>query len=530
MLTLLIKDFKLLFSTGKSKARRFLDGIFSVIMTALIIAIEVFLFSAILTKIKSYSGAPETFTCLFLAVISVLMMANGVLKAMKLFFNKKDIDQLANHPVSDGMMISSKLIFLFLNHYATAFLFTFPIFTAYGIIFRKTAWFFYMAIFYPVASFLFEVGVALLLVYPVWLLIEYLKKHVALEFAVAVVLLFAGATIYSIVLSAFVDMVANNDLNLIFTDESITKISKITSRLVPINFLVDFFIKGSRLKMTPYVCISLGIFILGTAVTVFMYGYIRHVAPQRKQRERIFKFRGRKVNIALALKELALITKNPDFIFSFSGLLAVEPFLLYLIVVAMSTIFTSGTFMYYVSLFPDFTSMISVFLVMMVTLIISSGANRYISMEASTIKNLKTIPISPKRQLIIKVLIPFIMSETALVISILVILIGRAASPLVCLFAFLLSTVLLFVFDLIAMREELHIRHAKPRSTFMSSLFAYLLPIMFVALGLVLSFVGVPIWLICLFGALIFIGIGIPVFINVWRNMDAWFMDLETQY
>ena len=80
------------------------------------------------------------------------------------------------------------------------------------------------------------------------------------------------------------------------------------------------------------------------------------------------------------------------------------------------------------------------------------------------------------------------------------------------------------------MREELHIRHAKPRSTFMSSLFAYLLPIMFVALGLVLSFVGVPIWLICLFGALIFIGIGIPVFINVWRNMDAWFMDLETQY
>ncbi len=530
MLTLLIKDFKLLFSTEKSKTRRFLDGVFGVVMTALIIAIEAFLFSAILTKIKSYSGAPETFTCLFLAVISVLMIANGVSKAMKLFFNRKDIEQLANHPVSDGMMISSKLIFLFLNHYATSFLFTFPIFTAYGIIFKKTAWFYYIAIFYPVASFLFEVGVALLLVYPVLLLVEYLKKHVAVEFAVAVGLLFAGATLYSIVLTAFVDMVANNDLNLIFTDESIAKLTKITSRLVPINFLVDFFIKGLRFKMTPYICISLGIFILGTAVTVFMYGYVRHVAVQRKQRDRSFKFKSRRVSVALALKELALITKNPDFIFSFSGLLAVEPFLLYLIVVAMSTIFTSGTFVYYISLFPDFTSMISVFLVMMVTLIISSGANRYISMEATTIKNLKIIPISPKRQLIVKVLIPFLMSEIALIISILAILIGRAASPLACLFAFLLSTVLLFVFDVIAMREELHIRHGRPRSTFMSSLYAYLLPISFLAVGLVLSFVGMPIWLIYLMGMAIFAGIGIPVCLNVWRNMGVWFMDLETQY
>ena len=530
MLTLLIKDFKLLFSTEKSKARRVADGIFSVVMTALIIAIEAFLFSAILTKIKTYSGAPETFTCLFLAVISVLMVVNGVSKAMKLFFNKKDIDQLANHPISDGTMISSKLIFLFLNHYATAFLFTFPVFVAYGVIFKKTSWFFYLAIFYPALSFLLEVGVALLLVYPVWLLVEYLKKHVAVEFAVSVVLLFAGATVYSLVLNTFVDMVSSGDLGLLFTDESIRSLSKITSGLVPINFLVDFFIKGSRLKMTPYICISLGIFILGVAITVFMYGYMRRVVIQKKTREKTFTFKPHSPSYALAVKEIALITKNPEFVFSFSGLLAVEPFLLYLIVAAMSTIFTSGTFVYYVSLFPDFTSMISVFLVMMVALIISSGAVRYISMEASTIKNLKTIPISSKKQLIIKLMIPFVMSEIALFIAILVLLIGRAAPPLACLFAFLLSSVLLFVFGVISMREELNIRHNKPRSTFISTFYAYALPFAFLIIGLLLSLVGLPVFVIYLLGMLVFAGVGVPVVLKVWHNMDDWFIDLETKY
>ena len=178
MLTLLSKDFKLMFAGEKTLSRRILNAIFSVVFTACFIAIEIFLYSKILNKIKDYRDAPVAFTCVFVAIVSLLMIINGISKAQKLFFDRKDIEQLSNHPIDDGALIGSKLIFLFFNHYVTSFIFLYPVFIAYGVIFSNNPMYFYTALFYPVLSFFFEVGVALILVYPVWLLIEYLKKHV----------------------------------------------------------------------------------------------------------------------------------------------------------------------------------------------------------------------------------------------------------------------------------------------------------------------------------------------------------------
>ena len=530
MLTLLIKDFKLIFSGEKSAAKRFANAVFSIVFIGAFVAIETFLFAKILEKIKDYANAPTIFTCLFVAVISVMMIANGVSKAQKLFFDKKDFEQLANHPVSDGMLIGSKLVFLFLNHYATAFIFIYPIIAAYGVIFSKSAFYYYFALFYPALSFFFEVGIALLMVYPVWLLFEYLKKHILIEFISAVVGLFAASLLYSAVLRTFVDMVANNNLNLIFTEESISKLGTFAKILVPINFLVDAFIVENTARLLPYVCISLGVFVLGVSLTVFMYTYIRTVTVARKSKEGELKFKEKSVLLGLAQKEITLITKTPGFIFSFTGLLVVQPFLLYLIVVAMSTIFASGTFLYYTTLFPNFVSMISVFVVIMVTLIINSGANQYITIEERTIKTMKIIPISHKKQLLIKVGIPFLMSEASLLLSVLVLLITGAIPPLGCLFAFLLATLALLVFDIISMVEELKIRHAKPRSTFLSTLYAYLLPFVYVAAGLLLSYLGTPVVVIYIAGMGIFALLGLPALLSILRNMGNWFMELETVY
>ncbi len=531
MLTLLTKDFKLMFAGEKTLAKRILNALFSTIFAACFIAIEIFLYSKILNKIKDYRDAPVAFTCIFVAIVSLLMIINAISKAQKLFFDRKDIEQLSNHPIDDGALIGSKLIFLFFNHYVTSFIFLYPVFVAYGVTFANNPMYFYTALFYPVLSFFFEVGVALIFVYPVWLLIEYLKKHVLIEFIVSAVLLFGFSLLYSRILKTFVDMVANNNLDLIFTEKSMTRLTGICSRLYPINFLVDIFLVNSTRELLPYLCIALGVFILGLAITVFMFTYVRTVSVARKSNpEREFTFKNRSVTLSLIYKEVALISKNPDFIFSFTGLLVVQPFLLYLIVVAMSTIFSSGTFLIYATLFPSMISTVNIFVVIMVTLIIASGANHYISMEERTIKNMKTIPIDYRKQLLVKIAIPFIMSEASLTIAMLVILITGAMSPLSCLFAFLISTVALAVFDIISLTEELKIRHAKPRSTFLSTLYAYLLPITFAVLSLAFSFLGFKSWLIYSIGIIIFALLGLPSVLGLKRNMGDWFMELETVY
>lgn len=530
MLNLLIKDFKLMFVGESGKSKRIVYSFLSVLFVSSFIAIEAFLYTAILTKIKNYSNAPVTFTCLFLSVISLFMIFNGIIKAQKLFFDRKDAEQLSTHPVSDGMLIGSKLVFLFINHYITSLIFIYPVFVAYGIIFTKSIWFYYVAIFYPILSFLFEIGAALILVYPVWIVSRYLKRHVVLEFMSAVLMLFGLTFVYSKVLNEFVNMVVGNSVSLIFTQESMSMLEDIVDFLIPINFLTSAFIEGTSSQMLSYLCISCGIFILGASISIFTFNYVRNITTSDKRKKKPIVRKPRSVTMGLVIKELSLITKTPGYILSFSGLLVVQPFFLYLIVVAMRAIFNSGTFLYYTSLLPNFASFICIFLVIMVTLIINSGANQYITMEFATVKNLKIIPVDYRKQLIIKVAIPFIMSEISMIISLIVIWAGGAMSPQSCLFSFILSTAALFVFDVISMVEELNIRHGKPRSSFMSTLYAYVLPFAFMLTGLLLSYFGISLSLICGVALLVFLVLGAPFVIGLWRKMGDWFMLLEMRY
>ena len=527
MLTLLIKDFRLMFSKGTRSAKSVLKAILVALFLGFFVGIEIFLFSAILKKIENFSGAPFTLTLMFLVVISAFMTVSAVFQAKKLFFNEQDIQQLANHPVTNSKMILSKLIFLVFIHCATSLIFEYPIFIAYGLMYNKPLVFYYTSLFYPLAASIFEIGIGLIFVYPVRMLLEYLKKHVVLEFTLAVALMVCLIIPYSKVLNMFVNLVTNNEITLIFTEDSMAALSTFGKYAVPVNFLTDFFIMKKASALLVYLCIAGGLLVFGLSITIYSFHRVRNITTASKPKPIKFEYKKRSQTYGLAKKELILLTKNPDYIFSFSGLLVVQPFLLYLIVVAMNAIFSSGTFLYYTTLFPNFVALIDVFLVIMITLIINSGANQYISMEERTIKNLKTIPVGYRRQLLIKVLLPLSMSVASLFISILVLLIGGIVSALTALFAFLLSVVVVLVFDTISLREELKIRHGKPRSSYLSNLFSYIMPLSYIAMVMVLSYNGFSLLLMYLMGVLLFTLIGLPPFIIIKKHMGDWFMELE---
>ncbi len=527
MLTLLIKDFRLMFSRERSGAKSVLRFIFTALFILCFVAIEIFLFSALLEKIENFSDAPAAFTLLFLFIISVFMTVSAVFQAKKLFFNEQDIQQLANHPVENSKIILSKLIFLVFVHYTTSLLFEYPVFVAYGSIYNKPLMFYYTSLFYPLVASIFEIGVGLLLVYPVRMFLEFLKKHILLEFILAVVLIFGLVIPYSQVLNMFVNLVTNNEITLLFTEENMAAVAAFGDFAVPVNFLVDFFIMKKSSAILAYIGIAGGIFILGLSITIYMFHRVRNIAATSKPKKLKFSYKKRSQLYGLAKKEIILLTKNPDYIFSFSGLLIVQPFLLYLIVVAMNAIFSTGTFLYYTTLFPNFVELFDVFLIIMITLIINSGANQYISMEERTIKNLKTIPIDYRLQLLVKVLLPFIMSVVSLSVSIIVLMIDEVTTPLTAVFAFVLSFVVVLIFDIISLKEELKIRHGKPRSSYLSNLFSYVLPLTYIVLVMVLSYLGMSLILVYLMGILLFALLGLPEIISVKKHMGDWFMELE---
>lgn len=527
MLNLLSKDFKLMFQEGTSLPKRIIQSILSFVFVIIFIAIEVYLFSTILQKIERFNNAPVAFLNLFMFILSVFIIISNVINADKLFFNEKDIEQLSVHPVSNSKIILSKLIFLFFSHFLSTLMFVVPIIIAYGANQGATVEYYYQTLFYPVLSFLFEAGVSLLLVYPYWLLKKYLKKHFTVKFIITLVGLFIGCYIYSEVLNLFITLVAGNDINSLFTTDSINGLIEMRKYLVPIRFLVDVFIQNRASSFIPYILISLGVFIMGLTIAIFAFNYVRNISINVGFNEKEHKYKGQSPEKALVKKEVEILTKNADYTVSFVDLLIVQPFLAYLIIKAMNTIFASGVFAYFLTIVPEFIKHLDLFLIMLFTVIISSGANQYIQMEKKTIKIMKTIPVKFKTQLIIKVSIPLILSFASLVITYIVLLIMKLINFPSFIFGLCLSTLLLIIFNMISLLEELKIRHSKPRSVFLSTLFSYVVPLIIFGVGVLFSYLKLSIYLSYLiaFGILALCFIPLVIYLKI--KINDLFMELD---
>lgn len=140
---------------------------------------------------------------------------------------------------------------------------------------------------------------------------------------------------------------------------------------------------------------------------------------------------------------------------------------------------------------------------------------------------MKTIPVSYKTQLLIKVGIPFVLSFVSFLITILVLVISGVISFITFVFALILVTILLITYEIVSLKEELSIRNRKPRSTFISNLYSYALPIVYFGVTAVLSFYSIPLVLAFIIGVVVLVGILIPNIIHIKKNMNSLFMDLD---
>lgn len=527
MINLIYKDFKLLFSSDKGKTQKILSLIFSTVFIGLFVAIEVFIFNMIFQKIENIVYADMAFVTVFLVIISVIMIVMGVGRAYKLFFDERDINQLTRCPVTSGEIIFSKIIFLFIMHYATSFVFVYPIFVSYGVLVGRTPWYYFITIFYPFLTFFFEVGISLLFVYPYKLVKDFLKKHIVVELVVSIVLMIVLLFVYSAVLNVFMELVANNSMSSLFTTTNINALISLRKYLVPINFLIDLFVKYEFKNFFFMLSIAFGAFLIGTTVCIIGYQYFRnttHSTPKNKKEKPV---KIRKVYKALILKELTLIFKDPNYIFSFSGILFSMPFFMYLVISAINQIFTNGVFLYYIQMLPSFLPLVNILLIMMFTVIVNSGANRYISMEEKTIRIIKSIPVNHRLQLGIKVAIPFILSSISLIISLFVLLVTGVISFVTFLFALLFSFILLFIFCMVSLIEELNIRNNKAKQTTLSTIVSYVVPILFFVISILLAYVKVPYVLVNLIGLVLLLGVAGLIVWYLIKNLDRKFMELD---
>ncbi len=532
MLSLLLKDFKLLFGGKGSVKKNIISAISSILIFAVFLVIETFMFSMILSKIRNYNNATIPFLTLFLFFISVAMTFLDLMQAHKLFFNEKDNAQLILHPISNGQLIGSKLIFLFLSHFLTTTLLVYPLIVSYGLMVGKPPMYYYMGVFYPFLSFFFEVGVALLLVYPCKIFIDFLKKYTVVQFIVALIVMCFACMAYNTVLQWFMTLVVNNDIGALFTVESINFLAVLRRYLIPANFYADIFFSGATNKFLFCLAIFAGLFVLGTTLAVTCFHYLRSFKLSDRKRKN--KVVGKLTpKWALFKKEWLLLFRDSSNIFSFTGLLMIQPFLVYVVIHSLNTVFSSGTFAYYMSAFPELIPLLDMLIVMLFSVIISAGANDFFQKEERTMRIVKTIPVPIKTQVFIKIAVPCILSFASLLVTTLTLWISGTVSFLTFAFATLLTAMLLTTFTVLSLKEQFALQRTHAQESVMTSIYAYLLPILFVV-GSIVGIVGtadtgyrLPLWVAYLIGTGFFGILAVPHFINLKKKIILGFLDME---
>ena len=528
MLSLIAKDFKLLFSgNSQNKMGKFLSYLFAFVVAILFIVIEVYLFQAIFNKMEAIKGASSSYFSLFLFIISTLLTVFCVFTSMRLFFNSEDNNKLAALPISDAKIVLSKLIFLFITMYAMNLTFNLPLFITYGVIYRKMYSFYFNAVFYPVLLFFFQAGIALLLVYPARLGLNFLKKHIIIQFIAVFIIAFGLAYLYSLALNLFINMVANNSISQIFTNESIDAVKNASKFMVPVNFLVDAFVNHNRTAIFPSIAISMGVFIIGLSVSIYFYN--KFLQNNRTDSGSI-KIKTLKVDSprkALIKKELVLLLRNSTFIFSFTGLLMVEPFLSYLIIKSINTIFTSGTLSYYLASVPNIVAFLDVMLMMLISAIIFQGANAYITNENKAVRLMKSIPISLFEQLAIKVLIPLLLSLAFLLISYLILGVTLTLSIIPTLYGLLINTIFIITLSIVSLFEELHVKRNATKNTLLSGVYTYVVPVVYFLVALLMCYFKVNYHITFLMGLGVVILSLVPYMIHFKERVSEQFLSLE---
>ncbi len=450
-----------------------------------------------------------------------------MVRSNKLFFNKNDIELTSKFPIKNRDIIISKLIFLFGYYFVVNFIFTYPLFVAYGIITKVNISFYFISLFYPIIAFFFDMGIALLLLCPYTLVKNKLKNRFALRFIVYLTILGVATYLYSKVLTVYVNLVAGGNVLTLFTQDRINTFKSMMAFELPASPFIKTFV-DLKYSNILYFFINLIIFVLGVIASTLFYKHNKNVVTTSKSKMVDDSLKNESTKMTLVKKEFSILTKNDNYIISFICLLLIQPFLAYLIIDSLNLIFRTGTFSYYISIVPNFITLLDILLLILFTLIINQGATNYIQMEEKTITIMKMIPVKYKMQLLIKMIIPFSLSFISFFITGLVLVIANGISIEIFLVSIILVTLILFIYDSICLYEELRIRSNKPRNTFTSSLYSYLLPILFFIVSVILAILNLNIYLIYLIGIFTIAMLGIYFVVNVFKNMEKDFILIES--
>jgi hypothetical protein len=282
--------------------------------------------------------------------------------------------------------------------------------------------------------------------------------------------------------------------------------------------------------MVYFFAIVIVALVFGTVFISLSYASFAKQRSQGKEKEITTKgLKMRSATNALFKKEMILILRNSSKTFSFTSLLIMEPFLMYLVVKAINLLFTSGALSFTLIQFPNIEKFVDIMLILYFVGVINSGGIDFLGDEKETMRVMKTVPVSPLKQILVKFAIPFFLSLISLAISLIVLLATSTIDYEIAIVGFIFSLLFLLGNDAMSLFNEL--KHPTLSSDsnvfFLTGLYLFIIPILLLASGLALEYLKVEKYYIYLALAGILLIFVVPFFISFKKKIYKYFMKLE---
>ena len=207
-----------------------------------------------------------------------------------------------------------------------------------------------------------------------------------------------------------------------------------------------------------------------------------------------------------------------------------QPILTVLVIIAMNTIFKTVMLRYVTSYFQYILELVQILFVILFASFINTSASFAISRENSCLRTLKTIPVSYRKQVFMKLIVPFIGSTVVTLISLIILACLKQISVVNALLTFIYSITLVAFLEIVSLNSDLKhpsIDSSDSNTSSIVGLISVLMPVLSIGVMFLLNYLEVHFILSFFIAYVIILLIGIPYVILFNKNMTKRFIALE---
>ncbi len=313
--SLILKEINITSIGSKFKKDNLVNTLLGLALYAGFIAVEVFLFNMLITKLDAYDGVSEAILTIFLAIITAIAIVVFALQARKSVFSQEDALIMLTKPIKPLFNIISKVVFVYAKNVLLNFCVAFPILISFIVRTGRPTWLVVFALLYPFLASMFETGFACLLAFPLQKAYELAKRFGILQIVGSLAIIAGFCYLYSYVLNVFIVLVKDGNVSTMFTTEALETMRTIGKFLVPARFVVAT-LQGQPLHVLTVFAISAAVLVAGTSVGAVCY--LRFIRTERESKGgKSAKFKPvRGVTAALVQKEFKLIFSTNTILYS----------------------------------------------------------------------------------------------------------------------------------------------------------------------------------------------------------------------